>query len=816
METNNKYSGGNHMSLFKRATRRLSLLAGSSLAIASAASLSSALTVLAPTAAYAYDECVPVAGTGTQTDGTGGQHDATINGNAPDTFSCTTVRPSVVYNSLGTTGLLTIEFVSSNPALGFSAAAGVNNGSLQTLPGGDAVVNLGPNTVLRGSGATGFGLDATIAAGTTTTVNLADNTVGLNLDRNAYIRGTRAVGAGALVINNSGVLQGIVDLSGLTGAHTLNITSTGKWFTGRLDANAGGGGNTATTTVLAQGNDTVAVSAGGIVYAGLTNAHLIDFREAAGDLDVLRNAGHFAINPGSQNLSINPKDSARPGTVTMSGLEEFYHSGVIMLGSVQRTTSNEELTPEVLAGDGWYDDVLSMPGATFIGEDGQIFFDINFNAGAQTDCTTRNADGDLAAADCLMIVGGSTEGRTFIVINDVQSGDRGAHNPEGILLVDVSGGTSAQGHFVIDPASEGYGDVNGGIIDKGVFFYGLAYNDETQQHLLVGLPGGNAMQQSIAVGTAQTLWRLSTGSWLERQADLRVDPADGFGGGVWLRVLGETAERDMIQTVEGGDQTFTFDNTHEQKSYAVTGGLDVISVSDGPSAYVLGVMAGYAHSEVAYEASPNKQRFNGWTGGFYGSLISGGLFVDAAINANKLTLRQDIPTLGIDPAGTLVSTDLISVGGQIEAGYRFPIMDGAFVEPLANLSYIRTTFDDIEFVPDDPTRVGATAEFEDPTSLRAGIGARVGLDQDYGGVTAQYSLLGRLWNEFEGENSVVFHNLGDDATVLDDFSGQFTEVNLGVSLFSAGGSVSGFANVGGKFGDDYQARTASVGVRVNW
>ena len=48
------------------------------------------------------------------------------------------------------------------------------------------------------------------------------------------------------------------------------------------------------------------------------------------------------------------------------------------------------------------------------------------------------------------------------------------------------------------------------------------------------------------------------------------------------------------------------------------------------------------------------------------------------------------------------------------------------------------------------------------------------------------------------------------------FTGQFTEVGIGASVYSGGGAVSGFLNLGGRFGDDYQATTASAGVRVNW
>ena len=36
---------------------------------------------------------------------------------------------------------------------------------------------------------------------------------------------------------------------------------------------------------------------------------------------------------------------------------------------------------------------------------------------------------------------------------------------------------------------------------------------------------------------AHNLWRLSTGSWLERQADLRGGLDAGRGGGIWMRAI---------------------------------------------------------------------------------------------------------------------------------------------------------------------------------------------------------------------------------------------------------------------------------------
>jgi hypothetical protein len=127
---------------------------------------------------------------------------------------------------------------------------------------------------------------------------------------------------------------------------------------------------------------------------------------------------------------------------------------------------------------------------------------------------------------------------------------------------------------------------------------------------------------------------------------------------------------------------------------------------------------------------------------------------------------------------------------------------------------------DLQIKPDDGSRPGLVVSFEDPSSFRAGVGARFGLDRDFGGLRTQLSFLARTWNDLEGKNTAVIHNLAfpddPDIRVVDDFSGTFNELTAGASVWSPGGTVSGFLNLGGKFGDDYEATSVSAGVRVHW
>ena len=678
---------------------------------------------------------------------------------------------------------------------------------IQTSAGGDTLIDIAAGgsvgTFATGATLPGWALDLGAGAGTTVVNN--DGNVG----------SIRASGAGELLIEHDGQMNGVVDFSALAGGATMNIGEAGRWrLVPVADAFDFGSGE---EPILQQSffspGDDVLTSAGQIRTGRVVDrtttspSTIVDF---GGGADRFENTGTLVVHPHGESL-VSIRDVA--SDTVFSNLETFVNSGVIYLGA--RAAGNLPETVNILLSDEWYDDVLSMPGAHWIGEDGEVILNVDLNR-TQTDCTTRNTAGDLQAADCISLVGGSTSGRTFITVIETVPGDRGAYDPEGILIVDVSGGEGHQGDFVIGPNTPGYSEAGGGALDKGIFFYTIAYNEDDQKFRLVGLPGANAGQFPLLAEAGLSLWRTSTGTWFDRQADLRGTLHEGVGGGPWLRISGENSDRDVIQTFEGGGQTFSLDNSLRQKTYAVTGGADIFSGGEGDTAYVFGVMAGYANAKLDYKVSPNQAQFDGWTGGVYASFISGGLFIDAAVNANRLDMKDDVPALNLFPAGTILRTNLMSYGAQAEAGWRFPLGGGLFVEPLAAVSYVRSEYDDILVPADDPARDRIGVAFDDPTSLRAGIGGRVGLDLDHGGFRTQISILGRRWNEFEGENAVILDNAGPDALLVDDFSGQFSEFGFGGGIYSESGLVSGVVNIGRKFGNDYEGATASAAVRFNW
>jgi len=612
------------------------------------------------------------------------------------------------------------------------------------------------------------------AAGGLTTLNIGANTVVRSTDNTITgydDNAIRGVG-GSVIVNNAGRINGRVSFSGLTGNVVFNNSSVTSWHTTGASTFSGG------ADVL---NNTGAI---------FTNANGVatsfDFGAGA---DTFTQAGLLVVGEPTLGAS----------TLTITNLEAFNNSGRIVFGS-----SGTTLTA---VSDGQINDSILAAGATFTGSGGSLLsMDANLGATTQTSCAV------LAAADCLSLTGGSTLGSTSILVNDVSPNPFGAFNPVGMVLVDVSGaGSTAATHFSLNTASDFWrADLNSpdGVLDKGLFFYDLTLN-LNKQHVLVGLPDSEAFEFTTFGAALTSVWQTTTGTWFERQADLRTQlpSLDDSGSGVWMKISGAAAERDRIQGYDLFGVSYDFDTSYEQNTISLIGGLDFMGGGAG-KAWVVGGQIGYVDSDVSFDNSPTVTSFEGMTFGIYGSYVSGPWFVDAIVNSNSLDYDHQAITLA--PVGSnIFSGSVDTLGFQVEGGWSVPIGANGFFEPLGSLSYVTSSIDEVD-VP------GATVEFDDVTSLRASLGGRLGLNADHGTFSSKWALVARYWNEFEGENDVTFRSAGPAFTLSDDFSGSFGELGATVNVFGSDDRFSAFLNLGTKFQDDYQSVDGSLGIRWRW
>lgn len=622
-----------------------------------------------------------------------------------------------------------------------------------------------------------------IAAGATrTTAVTASPAVGVTftVDVDGTLRGSSATainsivvqgsGAGPVVIRNDGRIQGRFNLPAATGDITvLNNTGADPMTQGW---------HTSGVTTFGAGDDRIENGADGVIATSGSTT----FNFGAGS-NSFANAGRLIVDRQSG-----------AGTLTLTGLGSFENSGVILLGSVFNAggAAGQE-------SDGQTNDRLVAQGVDFNGSAGsRIVMDVALGAATQAGCAAATV------ADCVDFTGGTTTGTTLLTLNNTGFG--GGVLNEGITL--VAGSTEA-GAFVLDPASNGYRNTLGGAVQNGLAAYRLVYDADGQRHMLVGTLADEAFQPATFAALAQETWRATTGGLLERQADLRAAPGGlQSGNGLWGRVGGGVSERDVSSSFQGG----AYDVGHKQKTAHLIAGADLLSASSQDSAWVVGAMLGFVRSEAEYDLTPTELISSGFTGGLYASYLAGPLFVDAVVNANRLDLRTDLPNLEFD-TGVKLTQEVESLGAQVEAGWRVPLSEGLFVEPLAGVSYVETNIEDVDL----PGGAGSFGFDDSYKSVRYGAGLRLGMDAQLMGLAAGYSLTGRYWNESEGESAVSVR-MPDDAVfeLADDFGGDFGELAAAVNLHSADGGLSGFVSLGGKFADDYSAVTGSAGVRLRW
>ena len=656
-----------------------------------------------------------------------------------------------------------------------SITAGGNAIQVASAKGG--TVNVGPTAIVRGLGtspATAV-IDVVTPAGQTTTVNNA----GIIRSTNATVAGAasdlaiRTTGA-SVVLNNSGRIDGRMDYSALAAGSKVTVNNTGA-----------AGVHTSGLTTFSAGNDTFNNTAPGLLAT--SGATTYDFGADTGvaPRDVFNNSGSIVVG-----------ETAAPATFTLTGLEAFNNSGQIVFGSTTGGASSDHLTTSrlVMTGTGG--------GTAFVGSGASLLvFDANLGTTPQTNCAAA------VTADCLSLPGGVFSGTNHLRVINTSAGGGGFNT--GIVLVDAPGGSVAPGSFTLDSGSTNYVVRGGqGGVDTGFFVYRLVPIGTTQI-ALVSAPDNEAFQFVTAGTVSNDIWYTTTGGWFDREADIRQGLTETGGGkhaGVWIKMVGDWTRRRSIQSTTLSGATFITDNSYNQNTAAVIGGVDLISGSSDTATWVLGVNAGYVDSNLRYRASPTRTNITGGILGAYASVVSGGWYVDGTVAGDFLKQTVIMPTLNpVTPLNT--SGKLKTWGGQLESGYRFGAM-GLQVEPFASFAYVRTSFDDL-IVP------GGSVQFANAVSERGSLGLRVSSAMPMGGWTLKPTVYGRVWDEFKGNNSTILVNPGTPFMANDNFHGMFGEVGGQVALFSKGG-VSAFVDGSYKWKAGYQAYTARIGMNYRF
>jgi len=671
-----------------------------------------------------------------------------INVNLSDTDADADTPMAIYGTSAGVllerSGAGSTTFSSSNGTISASAGSG-----LDVTSSGTGAVNVTNGSAVSASA---YGIRAGSATGNVTITNngQVDAATGAIL-----VTG----GTNATITNGAtGILTGAATLSN-TGA--VSFTNNGTWTLAGTSS-LGTGATTLTNSALSR-----------IVISG---AATLDFAAGA---DTFVNAGALVAGVGTEGAS----------TLTLLGLETWNNSGQLLFGEGALSGTS----------DGVANDRIVAAGTLFTGSGGStLVMDVDLSAD-QASCATA------VTADCFDLRGSSTAGATSILLNLVGSSLATA---ERVVLVDVAGaGTSGAGHFTLSEDSSGYRSMGAaGAVESGLYFYGLGYDTAAKQHFLEPMAfGGKALDLARISRAASEPWRTATGMWHDRQVDLRDDVArDAVGPGAWLKLAGNVVNQDGLARLDLGTEEVTYNTSFRQSTTAIVGGVDLMRMYSGDSAWVLGLTAGKLNSTLEYRVGASDLELDGHSLGAYATLVTGRLFVDAIVNSTSLDLTHN-------DSGQSFSGAAKSLGYQVESGYRiFEANDGgAYIEPLAAFSYVRTQVDDLAIGP-------VSASFGEGASMRLGVGLRVAGDMKTEALTARMAVTGRLWQEVDGKHETTLGASFGETRFIDNGMNTLADVGVSIGLLRPGGPLSANLAYSLKFGQDYQSSDASIGVRVRW
>ncbi len=796
---------------------------------------------LSPQMARADNECVPV--------GTA----PSANGATADTFTCTGASTytatGITYSSAGpltvdSTGAMNVGTTGINlTGNGTDNVTFTATGVITGTAGPVVDVRTGSGAInITSAGVTGTNINTTygilaessgggaIAISNSGTINVGSSTAGA-LQQSA-IRAVSLGGNGNVSVTSTGSvtgrMRGIEARSSGTGTLTVNanngVSLLGNAPSAAIDATSGTGlltVNIGTTgTINSSDGAAVRVNAGGNavvnIVAGRTGNVISNVAGYALDLTV---AGQATVYNGSRlggriNIAndnyVFTNDAgaiwAVLATGSTLGAGAINNAGTIRftsnLGSTFPAQETNSINNTVTAHE-----VISAHGATFNGSGASLLqMGVRLNGTSQTGCAA------LTAGDCLDLSGGATTGSTRVQLRFAPAPQlfepipgrlqrQTSANP-GIVLVDVGGGTSAAGHFVLDPGSTGYAQdpMYGAVLDLGgLLDYALLYDPTRQQHVLATVPTVEAVQYASYVNETLSVWHVTTDAVSGRQADVRNG---GATGRVWFRAVNDSTQRDAVPTTTLHGNTFTYNSSNSSWTRAAIFGFDAASSEN----HVVGVHAGFVFGGADFTGSQTSNSTDGATAGLYaGWWQKNGLSVDAAVNVNVLNLERDV--VGLEEQ----STDAMTFGARAEAGWRLPLVDAFWLQPLLTVAWAQSDVDALDLKDNHVT-------FEDVNSLRAALGLRIGGEIAVAdSARIGYWLLGRAWNERSGDGRIAFNmQEGGALAIEDDLSGSIREFGLGVSGSNKADTMSAFLSAGAQTSDMADSYNISVGARFRW
>ena len=213
---------------------------------------------------------------------------------------------------------------------------------------------------------------------------------------------------------------------------------------------------------------------------------------------------------------------------------------------------------------------------------------------------------------------------------------------------------------------------------------------------------------------------------------------------------------------------------------------------------LFGILGSYVNSNLDFSASNTKWNYSGPLLGAYATYLWQGLYVDALVQVDFLNVDIKAPGVALNDKA---DTDITSFGGRLDAGYQFLQSESFFIEPQATLAVLDTNFDDIK-------TFGGTVSEDNNLSVRGRLGVRVGTTFISEEVTLSPDLIGSVWREFKGDDSVTIGGFGStfpEFSVSDNIDPTFGDLSVGLDAVGNAAGWSGFLRGHYQFSNNYEA-----------
>jgi outer membrane autotransporter protein len=295
----------------------------------------------------------------------------------------------------------------------------------------------------------------------------------------------------------------------------------------------------------------------------------------------------------------------------------------------------------------------------------------------------------------------------------------------------------------------------------------------------------------------------------QRRGDQSVLDSYGAHPAVWGRLFGQSYDRDWDAAVDGMD--YALAPSFDGHIFGIQAGLDLFGKehNDGTQDRVA---LFFTHTRAKGDVSGNvlamqdvetgEVNLNGtslgvnWThigaAGWYVDAIAMGTVIGGVITSDR--------GIGADMDGNSLLLSL-------EGGYPFALGDSWKLEPQAQIVWQRVDLDDT----DDGF---SGIDYEPYDGFIGRLGVRLEGNTTLGGKPVQPFATVNLWQEFSGDNTIVFNEesvtVATGGTTLELQGGLTAQWTEKVSLY---GSVGYMTSVGD---EDFDGFTGNLGLRAKW